>query len=56
LAKERGAKTRAADQVAPMDVEERWLAENREAIASINVFVERHGLLASKLRYRAQTP
>jgi post-segregation antitoxin (ccd killing protein) len=26
--------------------------ENREAIASINSFIERHGLLASRLRYR----
>ena len=32
--------------------EKRWLEENREAIASINSFIERHGLLASKLRYR----
>ncbi len=30
----------------------RWLEENREAIASINSFIDRHGLLASKLRYR----
>jgi post-segregation antitoxin (ccd killing protein) len=32
--------------------EKQWLEENREAIASINSFIERHGLLASKLRYR----
>ena len=32
--------------------EKRWLEENREAIGSINSFIERHGLLASKLRYR----
>ena len=32
--------------------ERRWLEENREAIASINSFIERHGLLASRLRYR----
>jgi antitoxin CcdA len=32
--------------------EKRWLEENREAIASINSFIDRHGLLASKLRYR----
>jgi antitoxin CcdA len=32
--------------------EKRWLEDNREAIASINDFIERHGLLASKLRYR----
>jgi len=30
----------------------RWLEENREAIASINTFIERNGLLASRLRYR----
>jgi antitoxin CcdA len=34
--------------------EKRWLEENREAIASINSFIDRHGLLASKLRYRAE--
>jgi antitoxin CcdA len=32
--------------------EKRWLEENREAIASINSFIDRHGLLASKLGYR----
>jgi len=32
--------------------ERRWLEENQEAIASINAFLDRHGLLASKLRYR----
>ena len=32
--------------------ERRWLDENREAIASINAFIDRHGLLASRLRYR----
>ncbi|HEY7298142.1 MAG TPA: type II toxin-antitoxin system CcdA family antitoxin [Xanthobacteraceae bacterium] len=32
--------------------EKRWLEENQEAIASINAFLDRHGLLASKLRYR----
>jgi antitoxin CcdA len=30
----------------------RWLNENREAIASINAFIDRRGLLASRLRYR----
>jgi post-segregation antitoxin (ccd killing protein) len=30
----------------------RWLEENRAAIASINAFIERHGLLADRLRYR----
>jgi antitoxin CcdA len=32
--------------------EKNWLEENREAIASINSFIDRHGLLAGKLRYR----
>jgi antitoxin CcdA len=32
--------------------EKRWLAENQEAIASINAFIDRNGLLASRLRYR----
>ena len=32
--------------------EKRWLAENQEAIASINSFIDRHGILAGKLRYR----
>jgi antitoxin CcdA len=37
------------------DQEKRWREENQEAIASINSFIERHGLLASKLRYRADS-
>ena len=36
--------------------EKRWLEENRDAIASINSFIDRHGLLAAKLRYRPDTP
>ncbi len=32
--------------------EKRWLVENRDAIASMNAFIETHGLLASRLRYR----
>jgi antitoxin CcdA len=32
--------------------EKRWLEENRDAFASINAFIEDHGLLASRLRYR----
>jgi antitoxin CcdA len=31
-----------------------WLEENGPAIASINTFIERHGLLASRLRYRPE--
>lgn len=34
--------------------EKRWLEENREAIASINQFIDRNGLLASRLRYRSE--
>jgi post-segregation antitoxin (ccd killing protein) len=34
----------------------RWLAENREAILSINAFLETYGLLANRLRYRPQGP
>ncbi len=36
--------------------EKRWLEENKEAIASINAFIDRHGLLANKLRYRPDAP
>jgi len=32
--------------------ERRWLEDNRDAIASINAFIDRHGLVASRLRYR----
>ena len=32
--------------------EKRWLEQNRSAIASINAFIDEHGLLASRLRYR----
>jgi antitoxin CcdA len=32
--------------------EERRLEENQEAIASIKSFIDRHGIPASKLRYR----
>jgi antitoxin CcdA len=34
------------------DLEKRWLQENRAAIESINTFIDRHGLLAARLRYR----
>jgi antitoxin CcdA len=36
------------------ELEKRWLQENREAIASINAFIDRHGLLASRLRLRPE--
>jgi antitoxin CcdA len=32
--------------------EKAWLRENETAIASINGFIEQHGLLASRLRFR----
>lgn len=32
--------------------EKRWLEENKAAFASINAFIDTHGLLASRLRYR----
>jgi antitoxin CcdA len=34
--------------------ERRWLEENRQAIESINAFIDRHGLIASRLRYRPE--
>jgi antitoxin CcdA len=34
--------------------EQRWLQENRDAIASINEFIDRHGLLADRLRLRPE--
>ena len=34
----------------------RWLAESRQAVLSINLFLEKHGLLADKLRNRPQIP
>jgi antitoxin CcdA len=32
--------------------ERRWLEESKPAIESINAFIDRHGLLSSRLRYR----
>jgi antitoxin CcdA len=37
-----------------VEQERRWREESREAIASINAFIDRHGLLSSKLRYRPE--
>ena len=34
--------------------EKRWLQENRDAISSINAFIDRHGLLADRLRLRPE--
>ncbi|MEA3021607.1 MAG: antitoxin CcdA [Alphaproteobacteria bacterium] len=34
--------------------EKRWTEENRDAIASINAFIDHHGLLASRLRFRPE--
>lgn len=33
--------------------EKRWLEENKEAFSSINAFIEKNGLLSSRLRYRS---
>jgi antitoxin CcdA len=43
---------RRLSTIVRVDQEKRWLEENRGAIASINSFIERHGLLANRLRYR----
>jgi post-segregation antitoxin (ccd killing protein) len=40
--------------IAKAEQERRWLQENSAAIDSINNFIERHGLLASRLRYRPE--
>jgi antitoxin CcdA len=32
--------------------ERQWLEESKLAIESINAFIDRHGLLSSRLRYR----
>jgi antitoxin CcdA len=37
-----------------MQQEMRWQLENRDAIASINTFIDRHGLLADRLRLRPE--
>jgi len=34
--------------------EKRWQEENRDAIASMNAFIDRHGLLADRLRLRPE--
>ena len=34
--------------------EKRWREENRDAISSINAFIDRHGLLADRLRLRPE--
>ena len=34
--------------------EKQWLEENRDAIASINALIDRHGLLADRLRLRPE--
>jgi antitoxin CcdA len=38
--------------IVKVEQEKRWLEENRAAIDSINAFIDRHGILASRLRYR----
>jgi antitoxin CcdA len=32
--------------------QKRWLEENQGALASINAFIDSHGLLSNRLRYR----
>jgi antitoxin CcdA len=32
---------------------EEWYRDNKAAVDSCNAFIERHGLLSSRLRYRA---
>lgn len=34
--------------------EQRWREESKAAIDSINTFIDRHGLLSQKLRYRTE--
>jgi post-segregation antitoxin (ccd killing protein) len=34
------------------ETERRWLKDSKSAIESINAFIDRHGLLSSRLRYR----
>jgi hypothetical protein len=34
--------------------QKRWKEENRDAIESINSFIDRHGLLADRLRLRPE--
>ncbi len=34
------------------ELEKRWLEENQGALASINAFIDGHGLLSHRLRYR----
>jgi post-segregation antitoxin (ccd killing protein) len=41
-------------RTARIELKKHWLAENRDAIASINAFIEQHGLLADRLRYRPE--
>jgi antitoxin CcdA len=33
--------------------EKRWREENKDAFASINAFIDKHGLLSIRLRYRS---
>jgi post-segregation antitoxin (ccd killing protein) len=43
---------RRSPVVCETDQARRWLEENREAVASINAFIERHRLIADRLRCR----
>jgi hypothetical protein len=52
----RPGKKQCPQIMAKAEREKRWLADNREAIDSINSFIDRHGLLASRLRYKSTAP
>ncbi len=38
--------------IVKVEREKRWLEENRAAIESLNSFIDQHGLLAIRVRYR----
>lgn len=40
-------------RVVRAEQEKLWLEENKDAFASINTFIDKHGLLSSRLRYRS---
>lgn len=40
-------------KIVSVELDFRWREANRQAIASINDFIERRGLLADRLRYRS---
>ena len=42
----------ATPEIARVDREKHWRDENREAFASINAFIDSHGLASSRQRHR----